>query len=144
MPETTPPFPCQLNQHWESLASLSHGVQEVFWLLSLPCPPPGRGVHEGLTHPALSGVSLKKEEKKHFKEFCLKERKETIFRNKGKLYVLFKNSIYLKNAKSRKITLPHKSSSDTDFTLFPTKSCQFYHHQFSLLWLILSADKHTY
>lgn len=145
MPETTPPFPCQLNQHWESPASLSHGVQEVFWLLSLPCPPPGRGVHEGLTHPALSGVSLKKEEKKkHFKEFCLKERKETIFRNKGKLYVLFKNSIYLKNAKSRKITLPHKSSSDTDFTFFPTKSCQFYHHQFSLLWLILSADKNTY
>lgn len=135
------PFPCQLNQHRESLGSLSCGGQEVSWLLSTPCPPPGRGVYQGLTHPALSGVSLEKEEEKHFKEFCLKERKETVFRNKRKLYGLFKNSIYLKNTKSRKIILPHESSGDTDFTFFPIKSCQFYHHQFSLLWLILSAGK---
>lgn len=111
-----------------------------------PCPALLQGgvcMRVSLTQLCLEFLWRRKK-KKHFKEFCLKERKETIFRNKGKLYALFKNSIYLKNAKSRKITLPHKSSSDTDFTLFPTKSCQFYHHQFSLLWLILSADKNTY
>lgn len=72
------PFPSHANltSTRESLVSPFPGDHEVSWLFSTLCRPTGRGVHENLTHPALSGVSLEKEKEKHFKEFGLKEGKK--------------------------------------------------------------------
>lgn len=96
-------------------------------------------MHGGPTHPALSGVSLEKEKENYFKEFG-KGEKRHFPEIKVSFTLFFQELDLLKKDEKQKIHSSHGAPGDTDLTFFATESCEFYHRQFGLFLLLLSAS----